>query len=76
VMVIAGQVLLVLVLRKRAGRRLRTELNELGHTVCIACGYNLTGNLTGICPECGHHSSGSMPAGRLPESQPFKPDSV
>lgn len=20
---------------------------------CIACGYNLTGNLSGVCPECG-----------------------
>ncbi len=20
---------------------------------CIACGYNLTGNVTGMCPECG-----------------------
>ena len=22
-------------------------------TECIKCGYNLTGNVTGICPECG-----------------------
>ena len=22
--------------------------------VCHSCGYNLTGNTTGICPECGH----------------------
>ena len=21
--------------------------------LCINCGYNLTGNLSGICPECG-----------------------
>lgn len=21
--------------------------------LCIACGYNLTGNVSGICPECG-----------------------
>jgi len=20
---------------------------------CLACGYNLTGNISGICPECG-----------------------
>lgn len=20
---------------------------------CAACGYNLTGNVTGVCPECG-----------------------
>jgi hypothetical protein len=21
---------------------------------CLACGYNLTGNSSGVCPECGH----------------------
>lgn len=21
--------------------------------VCISCGYNLTGNVSGVCPECG-----------------------
>jgi hypothetical protein len=21
--------------------------------LCLACGYNLTGNVSGICPECG-----------------------
>jgi predicted RNA-binding Zn-ribbon protein involved in translation (DUF1610 family) len=20
---------------------------------CLTCGYNLTGNVSGICPECG-----------------------
>ena len=29
----------------RARRRLRGE--------CVHCGYNLTGNISGICPECG-----------------------
>jgi hypothetical protein len=24
-----------------------------GH--CLKCGYNLTGNVSGICPECGQH---------------------
>ena len=75
-MVIAAQTLLVLALRKRAGRRLRAELNELGHTVCMACGYDLTGNVTGICPECGEHAIESQPAGYPPKSQPFRQDSV
>ena len=22
---------------------------------CQACGYDLTGNVSGTCPECGHH---------------------
>jgi hypothetical protein len=24
-----------------------------GHAVCVNCGYNLTGNISGVCPECG-----------------------
>ncbi len=24
-----------------------------GEAICIACGYNLTGNVSGRCPECG-----------------------
>lgn len=29
-------------------RRLRSATH-----LCIACGYNLTGNTSGTCPECG-----------------------
>jgi hypothetical protein len=25
----------------------------LAHQVCPACGYNLKGNVSGVCPECG-----------------------
>ena len=31
--------------RRRAGRKGRNE--------CLECGYNLTGNVSGLCPECG-----------------------
>lgn len=35
--------------------RRRHRENELGRaSSCAKCGYNLTGNQTGICPECGH----------------------
>jgi hypothetical protein len=27
--------------------------NELHSGVCFQCGYNLSGNVSGICPECG-----------------------
>ena len=27
---------------------------RVGKGVCLSCGYNLTGNTTGICPECGY----------------------
>lgn len=33
-------------LRYRVGMRLQNSL-------CAACGYNLTGNVSGVCPECG-----------------------
>ena len=26
---------------------------KLGPNACPACGYDLTGNETGVCPECG-----------------------
>ena len=32
---------------------IRRALVERGLPVCIACGYNLTGNVSGVCPECG-----------------------
>ena len=34
-------------------RRLRAELAKKGIPICVPCGYNLTGNVSGVCPECG-----------------------
>ncbi len=34
--------------RRNAERRRRIRLG-----LCLACGYNLTGNVSGVCPECG-----------------------
>ena len=39
--------------RRDIRRRLRAQLAEKGIPVCIPCGYNLTGNESGVCPECG-----------------------
>ncbi|HRX84484.1 MAG TPA: hypothetical protein P5572_05635 [Phycisphaerae bacterium] len=36
-----------------ARRRIREELRLRGLPTCTACGYDLTGNASGICPECG-----------------------
>lgn len=33
------------------GIKYSSHKSPLGH--CKHCGYNLTGNVTGICPECG-----------------------
>lgn len=35
------------------------------HNCCIRCGYNLRGNVSGICPECGCPRNISL-AGHLP----------
>jgi hypothetical protein len=32
---------------------------RFGHGACASCGYDLTGNETGSCPECGHQSAGA-----------------
>jgi predicted RNA-binding Zn-ribbon protein involved in translation (DUF1610 family) len=34
--------------RRRRSRRIRR-----GPPRCAKCGYNLTGNVSGVCPECG-----------------------
>jgi hypothetical protein len=31
----------------------RFRQREPSHPRCLACGYNLTGNVSGVCPECG-----------------------
>jgi hypothetical protein len=27
------------------------------HGLCLGCGYDLTGNVSGVCPECGTYSA-------------------
>ena len=39
--------------RQRSGPLLRRMLTELGKPICTRCGYDLAGNTSGICPECG-----------------------
>ena len=34
--------------KRRMEQRRRRQLG-----LCLNCGYNLTGNVSGICPECG-----------------------
>jgi rubrerythrin len=33
----------------------RRSKTRFGH--CQKCGYNLTGNVSGVCPECGEKAS-------------------
>ncbi len=39
--------------RKPARRFLREHLNERGFNLCLECGYDLRGQTTPRCPECG-----------------------
>jgi hypothetical protein len=50
---VISQGLLIVLLRRHARRRIRMDLVALGLPRCIACGYDLTGNASGRCPECG-----------------------
>jgi hypothetical protein len=51
--IFAGPSAVLLLLRGRVRRALRTELVRAGVPICIPCGYDLTGNVSGKCPECG-----------------------
>ena len=42
-----------LLLRSPIRRSLRRQLWNEGLPICIGCGYDLTGNVSGVCPECG-----------------------
>ncbi len=41
------------IFRSHIRKRLRDKLNEMGDFPCLSCGYNLKGNVSGVCPECG-----------------------
>lgn len=47
-------------------------LRLLGPYRCRRCGYNLIGNVSGRCPECGEpsHLVAARPAGAAPAGQP------
>jgi hypothetical protein len=51
--VIAALVVLGWLHRNRTRRGLRRILAGRGVPICVSCGYGLTGNVSGICPECG-----------------------
>ncbi len=42
-----------LIFRVPIQRHLREQLNALNVHVCLHCGYQLKGNTSGRCPECG-----------------------
>ena len=48
-----GSTAMLLLTRRPMRHALRRELLALGIPICLACGYDLTGNESGVCPECG-----------------------
>lgn len=50
---VGASTLTLRVFRRRVRRELRELLRQRGIKVCPRCGYNLAGNESGICPECG-----------------------
>ncbi len=51
-----GWVLLIMILAYPVGAFIRGPVRRWRRRrrgECLRCGYNLTGNLSGICPECG-----------------------
>ncbi len=46
-------ILITWIVRQGITRNLREELNRRGFPTCVKCSYDLTGNVSGRCPECG-----------------------
>jgi len=50
VVIIIGVVILAV---EQTGKRAELQMRFSKDPLCLNCGYNLTGNLSGVCPECG-----------------------
>jgi predicted Zn-ribbon and HTH transcriptional regulator len=48
---------ILLAFRKTIRRILWRELKNHGIPCCTSCGYDLTGNVSGACPECGSEAT-------------------
>lgn len=46
-------VVLLAIFPLRAGWRLSIRHRRRNRGLCTSCGYDLTGNVSGVCPECG-----------------------
>lgn len=54
---VSPPLLIFLVYRGVLRRACWAILAARGEPICTACGYNLTGNVSGVCPECGKATS-------------------
>jgi len=60
-MVSAGVAVFIVVLHI-VGRRDSLKARFTSTATCLGCGYDLTGNLSGRCPECGRSLMGTVAA--------------
>ena len=44
---------------RRAERAVRIADERRRQGLCARCGYDLTGNVSGVCPECGTRAGGA-----------------
>lgn len=58
-----GLLLVLSIVSLRAARKLARFL--VLRSGCCVCGYNLTGNVSGVCPECGT----PVPSGTAPPAR-------
>lgn len=50
---VCAQTVIAMLLRRHARRAVRVALSAHGASTCLVCGYDLRGNVSGRCPECG-----------------------
>jgi hypothetical protein len=50
---IVGVIVVFITVLERVGQRRSLKARFDSGAVCTVCDYDLTGNLSGICPECG-----------------------
>ena len=61
IVAVIGCFVIIWLVRRGITRNLRLELTKRGLPTCLACGYDLTGNVSGVCPECGTNSARKTP---------------
>ena len=61
---ILGAVLLFIAALHKIGRRASLRERFAVGVRCVRCAYDLTGNVSGICPECGTPTARSAPTAR------------
>ncbi len=56
---ICAQCFVVFLLHRKLDRSIWRQLSDRCIPICIPCGYDLTGNTSGVCSECGRELGGS-----------------